>query len=233
MTHFSKGSEKPARKGDTIRLYNMRFCPYAQRARLVLKAKGIEYDCVNINLKDRPDWFYELNPLGKVPVIEMPDGKVLYESAICCEFLEDMYPEKTQLSPKDPYEKHKQRLLIEVLGNKVSSAMYKALKGEDEAKEELDKHLVAFENELKNVNQTFMGGENPSMADYLIWPWMERLKIHFDLTKFPVLSAYIAAMSDLPAVKDDSYPAEWHKKFMQGYSTGNPESQLVGIEEKP
>ena len=37
--------------------------------------------------------------------------------------------------------------------------MYKALKGEDEAKEELDKHLVAFENELKNVNQTFMGGE--------------------------------------------------------------------------
>ena len=50
----------------------------------MLKAKGIEYDCVNINLKGRPDWFYELNPLGKVPVIEMPDGKVLYESAICC-----------------------------------------------------------------------------------------------------------------------------------------------------
>lgn len=76
-------------------------------------------------------------------------------------------------------------------------------------------------------------GKNPSMADYLIWPWMERLKIHFDLTKFPVLSAYIAAMSDLPAVKDDSYPAEWHKKFMEGYATGNPESQLVGIAEKP
>ena len=55
-----------------------------QRARLVLKAKGIEYDCVNINLKDKPEWFFELNPLGKVPVIEMPDGKVLYESAICC-----------------------------------------------------------------------------------------------------------------------------------------------------
>ena len=37
--------------------------------------------------------------------------------------------------------------------------MYKTLKGEDGAKEELDKHLVAFENELKNVNQTFIGGE--------------------------------------------------------------------------
>jgi len=55
-----------------------------QRARLVLAAKGIEYECVNINLKDKPEWFYGLNPLGKVPVIEMPDGKVIYESAICC-----------------------------------------------------------------------------------------------------------------------------------------------------
>ena len=35
-----------------------------------------------------------------------------------------MYPEKAQLSPKDPYEKHKQRILVEVLGNKVS-AWYK------------------------------------------------------------------------------------------------------------
>ena len=40
------------------------------------------------------------------------------------EFLEDMYPEKAQLSPKDPFEKHKQRILVEVLGNKVS-AWYK------------------------------------------------------------------------------------------------------------
>ena len=70
------------------------------------------------------------------------------------------------------------------------------------------------------------------MADYLMWPWMERLKIYHDLTKFPVLSAYIAAMSDLPAVKEDSYPAEWHKKFTEGYLSGNPESQLVGIDEK-
>lgn len=67
-----------------VEILHCNLIKFLQRARLVLKAKGIEYDCVNINLKDRPDWFYELNPLGKVPVIEMPDGKVLYESAICC-----------------------------------------------------------------------------------------------------------------------------------------------------
>lgn len=41
----------------------------------------------------------------------------------------------------------------------LTSAMFKALRGGDEAKEELDKQLVAFENELKNVNQKFIGGE--------------------------------------------------------------------------
>lgn len=57
---------------------------FTQRARLVLAAKGIEYECVNINLKDKPEWYLEMNPMGKVPTIEMPDGKVIYESAICC-----------------------------------------------------------------------------------------------------------------------------------------------------
>lgn len=33
---------------------------------------------------DKPEWFIEMNPAGAVPVIELPDGKVLYESAICC-----------------------------------------------------------------------------------------------------------------------------------------------------
>ena len=30
MTHYSKGSEKPPLKGDVLRLYSMRFCPFAQ-----------------------------------------------------------------------------------------------------------------------------------------------------------------------------------------------------------
>ena len=53
-----------------------------------------------------------------------------------------------------------------------------------------------------------------------------------DLSKFSVLSAWCAAMTNLPAVKECSYPAEWHKKFFEMYFEGNPDSQLVGIEEK-
>ena len=37
--------------------------------------------------------------------------------------------------------------------------MYKAFKSGDEAKQELDKQLAAFENELKDGNKKFIGGE--------------------------------------------------------------------------
>lgn len=42
----------------------MVFCPYAQRVRLVLSAKDIDHETVNINLKDKPEWLFELNPEG-------------------------------------------------------------------------------------------------------------------------------------------------------------------------
>ena len=32
-----------------------------------------------------------------------------------------MYPDKAQLHPKDPYAKHKQRLLVETVGSAVST----------------------------------------------------------------------------------------------------------------
>lgn len=42
----------------------MKFCPYAQRTRLVLNAKGIPHDVVNINLKDKPEWYFKIHPEG-------------------------------------------------------------------------------------------------------------------------------------------------------------------------
>jgi glutathione S-transferase len=53
----------------------------------------------------------ERNPSGKVPVLEK-DGKVLYESAVVCDFLDEVFPQKP-LQPKDPYQKAKDRLLFE------------------------------------------------------------------------------------------------------------------------
>ena len=53
-----------------------------------------------IDLEDRPAWLYELNPAGRVPVLES-DGWALPESVVINEFLEERYPEPPLL-PADP-----------------------------------------------------------------------------------------------------------------------------------
>lgn len=51
------------------------------------------YETININLKEKPEWFLERNPKGAVPVLEK-DGKIIYESVIVCEYLDDIYIHK-------------------------------------------------------------------------------------------------------------------------------------------
>ena len=32
----------------------------------------------------KPDWLFDLNPNGTVPIMEFNDGRVIYESVMCC-----------------------------------------------------------------------------------------------------------------------------------------------------
>lgn len=74
---------------------------------------------INIDLKSKPEWFLARNPLGKVPTIEEPGKEPLFESLIVAEYLDEQYPGTRQVLPKDAYEKARQKVLIEVLAQKV------------------------------------------------------------------------------------------------------------------
>lgn len=70
------------------------------------------HDTININLKDKPDWFLERNPLGLVPTLETSAGEVIYESPITCEYLDEVYPEN-KLFPSSPFGKAQQKMMLE------------------------------------------------------------------------------------------------------------------------
>lgn len=50
-----------------------------RRVWLALEYKGIDYDTMFINLRNKPQWFLELVPKGTVPVAKIKD-KLLAES---------------------------------------------------------------------------------------------------------------------------------------------------------
>ncbi|XP_054585094.1 glutathione S-transferase omega-1 isoform X2 [Eptesicus fuscus] len=157
----------------------MRFCPFAQRTRLVLKAKGIRHEVININLKNKPEWFFKKNPAGLVPVLENNQGQLICESAITCEYLDEAYPEK-KLLPADPYEKACQKMVFELF-SKVPPLVGRFTRSKDKEdcsglKEEFRQEFSKLEEVLTNKKTTFFGGNSLSMIDYLIWPWFERLE---------------------------------------------------------
>lgn len=79
---------------------------------------SFRHEIININLKNKPEWFFKKNPFGLVPVLENSQGHLITESVITCEYLDEAYPEK-KLFPNDPYEKACQKMTFELF-SKVS-----------------------------------------------------------------------------------------------------------------
>ena len=61
-------------------LYSFRRCPYAIRARLALRHSNSKVELREVVLRDRPPSLLEYSPKGTVPVLVLPDGKILEES---------------------------------------------------------------------------------------------------------------------------------------------------------
>ena len=61
-------------------LYSFRRCPYAIRARLALAASGQTYEHREVVLGDKPPELLGASPKGTVPVLVLPEGRVIDES---------------------------------------------------------------------------------------------------------------------------------------------------------
>jgi glutathione S-transferase len=61
-------------------LYSFRRCPYAMRARMALRYSGISVELREVLLREMPPELLACSPKGTVPVLVLPDGRVIEES---------------------------------------------------------------------------------------------------------------------------------------------------------
>jgi glutathione S-transferase len=145
-----------------LRLISHKLCPYVQRAVIVATEKGIEFERFDIDLANKPDWFLEISPTGKVPVLEvtLEDGtnRVLFESAVIAEYLDEISGDR--LLPSDPLARARERAWVDfasaVLGDIYQLYIAPDRAGFDSALAALDKRLAQVEPEL--VGTYFAGG---------------------------------------------------------------------------
>lgn len=95
-------------------------CPYVQRALIALREKRADFDVIYVDLADKPGWFLDISPLGKVPLLRVErDGEppaVIFESAVILEYLEETMPGE-KLHPADPLGRAQHRGWIEFASN--------------------------------------------------------------------------------------------------------------------
>jgi glutathione S-transferase len=89
-----------------LRLYS--FGPGANSLKplLTLYEKGLAFEHKQLDpakFEHHTDWFKAINPRGQVPALD-DDGRIVTESTVICEYLEDAHPTQVKLRPEDPWD---------------------------------------------------------------------------------------------------------------------------------
>jgi len=88
----------------TLTVYGSSLSPFVRKVRVVLAEKGLAYEHQQINPFAPPDWFLEISPLKRIPVLRDSDEaepNTIPDSSVICDYLENKYPEPP-LYPRAP-----------------------------------------------------------------------------------------------------------------------------------
>jgi len=219
----------------------MAFCPFSHRVHLLLAAKQIPHHKIYVDLIEKPEWYKDYSPLGKVPALQLTgieDEPTLVESLIIAEYLDQQYPQP-RLFPTDPLQKALDKILIERFAP-VVSAIYPVLtcnpNAPADAIEKFENSLDVFEVELAKRGTPYFAGQTIGIVDYMIWPWFERLSVieyrlpeeyNFDEKRFPKITKWIADLKADSVVKSFIATPEQHNEFWRTRKAGNPNYDLL------
>lgn len=160
-------------------LIGFKHCPFAQRAVIMLEERQVPYALEHIDPKDKPGWFLELSPLGKVPVLRvtLPGGEeqVIFESAVICELIDETAP-GARMHPDDPFRRAHNRAWVEA-ASELLRKMHRIEVVADEAglrdaAEATRALLRRFDAEVRGP---LFNGEKLSLVDAAAAPALQRL----------------------------------------------------------
>ncbi|AQK83382.1 glutathione dehydroascorbate reductase4 isoform X1 [Zea mays] len=166
----------PGRLGD---------CPFTQRVLLTIEEKHLPYDLKLVDLANKPDWLFEINPEGKVPIVKLEE-KWIGDSDVITQALEEKYPEPPLATPPEKAS----------VGSKIFSTFIGFLKSKDPSdgtEEALLNELTSFDSYLKD-NGPFINGGIISAADLSLGPKLYHMEItlgHYKNWSVPDSLSYV------------------------------------------
>jgi ganglioside-induced differentiation-associated protein 1 len=93
-------------------LYDFGNSVCCQKVRITLRAKGLEWNAIRVDLFTAEQYnpkYLKLNPKGVVPTL-VHDGKPVIESTLICEYIDQTFAHAPHLIPADPWRQSRMRL---------------------------------------------------------------------------------------------------------------------------
>ncbi len=218
------------------KLVSFDLCPFVQRSIIVLEERATPFEITYIDLADKPDWFLQQSPLGKVPILVM-DGEVLFESTAINEYLDEVVP-GPRLMPDSALGRAKARAWIEYSTGLLSDSFAFSM-ASDEAT--ALKHLDAIKLKFQRLDSwvgkgPFFLGTQYSLVDVAFAPALQRLSWCAEIAPkllslgsgtWGSLDAWSERLLNRPAVKRSIRPNLKETYFSYLNGRGSPKRQVA------
>lgn len=180
-------------------------CPH-----IVLHEAGLDHEAVKVNLKthqlaDGSD-YYDINPRGYVPLLELDSGERLTENAALVQYIADLAPGSELLPPAGTLERTRVQSWLAFVGSELHkgfSPLFNPAMPEEAktlSRKKLVERFAWVDDQL--AGKSYLMGESFSVADaylFVITGWAGRTGV--DIAGLENLAAHQARMKNRPAVQ--------------------------------
>lgn len=196
---------------DKLVLISHKLCPYVQRAAIVLHEKNVPFERRDVDLANKPEWFHQISPLSKTPVL-LVNGEAIFESAVICEYLDET--RLPPMHPARPLDRARHRAYMEFGSSILNSiaAFYNASTEDALARHagDIRQRFVQMESLLREG--PFFMGEHFSLVDAVFGPIFRYFDVFEQIDDFgffahlPKVSAWRAQLRHRPSVRQAARP---------------------------
>jgi len=163
-------------------LYSFRRCPYAMRARMALVSSDVECELREVVLRDKPQDMLTASPKGTVPVMLLPDGKILEESFDIMIWALQRHDPRDLLNPQTGTRVEMETLITDMDGDfksHLDKYKYASRHNDDQPGLSPEQHRDAAMSILMGLNKMlekspYLFGDNLALADIAIAPFVRQ-----------------------------------------------------------